>query len=139
MPKLSMADRIRTQTLYKTGKTILQLSRNFKVDPKIIRKCVNRPRNQVSDKNRSGRPPKVTPRISRRIKRELQQPNASLRKLGQQHSLHHTTILRIATNTNQTLYPYKVKTQPLLTTTQKDARIDFVEKYKDAAVTRDIC
>ena len=65
MPRLSNADKIRAQTLYKLGKSILQLSRSFNVDRKTIRKWVNRRQNQVSDKKRSGRPVKVTLRTVR--------------------------------------------------------------------------
>ena len=65
MPRLPNADKIRAQTLYKLGKSILQLSRSFNVDRKTIRKWVNRRQNQVSDKKRSGRPVKVTLRTVR--------------------------------------------------------------------------
>ena len=82
MPKLCEADRVRIQVLHDVGKSVSQLSRTFKVSRQVVRKWVNRPRNDVSDKKRPGPLPKVTKRLSRKIKRELQQSNSSLRKLG---------------------------------------------------------
>ena len=72
MPKLCNANRIRIQALYESGKSISHLSRTFKVNRKVVRKWINRPQNQVVDKKRSGHPSKVTPRLSRQIKHDLE-------------------------------------------------------------------
>ena len=111
MPKLCNADRIRIQALHESGKSISHLSRTFKVNRKVVQKWINRPQNQVVDKKRSGHPSKVTPRLSRQIKHDLQQQQSSLRKLGYKYSISHNTIRNSVLNCNQPLYPYKVPTR----------------------------
>ena len=92
--------------------------------------------NQIIGKVCSERLSKITPRLFRQIYREIQQPNNSLRKLGCKHSIHHTTIWKLITTSDQPLFAYKVKNKPLLSKLQKYKRIQYCSKYQDADVTK---
>ena len=135
MPKLTQHNRVRIQALYNTGMNISQLSRDFKVTRNTIKKWINRSKNMVSDENRSGRPPKVSRRLSRTLKREIQQDN-SLRRLAMNHSLSHETIRRHLVDCPNPLFPYKVKSILKLSTSDKRKRIDFCKKYESTDITK---
>ena len=80
MPKLSTATKIRIQTLCESDKSIHYLSRKFGVTRKTIKRWAYRAPNQVTDKIRFGRPPKITPQLSRQIYCEMKQPNTGCHK-----------------------------------------------------------
>ena len=126
MPRLSEADRIRIQTLHETGRSISHLARSFKASRKTIRRWISRLPNVVSDKKGRGRKEKKSLREIRAIHRSIQQSGNSLRKVAREHGVHHSTVAKYISNSHQSLYPYKVRVEPLLTNKNKQKRLNFV-------------
>ena len=115
--------------------SISQLFRNYKVSRTTIRKWINRPKNQVQNRNRPGRPRKISERISRNMKREMQQ-GGTLRKLAHKYSVSHTTVREHITKCPNPLYPYKVRTKPKLLRKNKQKCIEFCLKHKNFDITK---
>ena len=128
MPRVSEQNRIRIQTLHDSGKTVTQLSHQFRVGRTTIKRWIKRPKNQILDKNRVGRPLKVTERISRQLRKDIQK-GSSLRKLAKEYSLSHETIRHHITKGENPLFPYKVQTKPKLSAENKRKRIEFCKKH----------
>jgi len=141
-PDSQIAKRAEAWTLYGEYHNYEEVARRIQKSPHFVKETVRRKReeNRFSDRPRSGRPKKVTRRITRKIMKYLyNQKGASLRKTrakliqdGTPLSL--DTISRVAHRNK--IRRYKPMTKPKLTREQQTARLNWARTHVDDPIDR---
>src|SRR5436190_4286305 len=122
----------------KNGKSQAQVARDFNLSRQIISvwNLKQQSTGSVSNKQRSGRPPKLTDNVSRIIRRmSVANPRLTAadikRDLNQNHSLDIslTTVKQCLCNAN--LIGRRPSKKPFISARNRKARLEFAQKYKN--------
>ena len=140
MPKrLTETKRVEIQMLHRLKWSIRQIATTVGCSTKTaqlwikLEKHNNQEELDYKDKPGRGRKSKVTPRIVRKVVREIITKNeSSLRNVASTHFVSKSTIYGIVkkTSPNDPIYPYKLRKSVFLTNTQRKKRINAYYSFK---------